>query len=193
MTLHTILAFSNAALCQTNPSTTAQTVNRDKDPQLQQTVKWLGLESRDAGQDFEKLRSNPHVAASLLVAQLHPILRKAYYPDHRTKDSQHVICCLRALRYLTGITFSAKTNEKLSDDEKQFLDFKTEMHDTNPEHKLHFFGVWMSRDAEFVAPEDTQKRIIDQWRKWQHDFGGTFQYSPTKKPSDAMDDWYWYG
>jgi hypothetical protein len=51
----------------------------------------------------------------------------------------------------------------------------------------------MSRDAEFVAPEDAQRAIIEQWKQWQHDFGGTLQYRPAKNPADAMDDWYWYG
>lgn len=159
---------------------------------IQEIVKGLGLNGAAVSGDFDTLATNPRFAVRMLIDQLHPIARKAYYPDHKTADSQHVIACLRALRYLTGVTFSAPTEEKLTDDEKQFLDFKHEMHDANPEHKIHFFGVWMSRNAEFVAPPDVQKKIIDLWRKWCHDHGATFQRS-MPKAKDCMDDWFWFG
>jgi hypothetical protein len=182
-----------SSLALVGPMAMAQAEKKQHDPLLQETVRNLGKQTKDVPQEFEKLQKDPHEAVALLVMELHPIVRKTYYPDHRTADSEHIICCLRALHYLTGITFSAKTNLKLNDDEKQFLDFKTQMHDANPDHKIHFFGVWMSRDAEFVAPTDAQRSIIDQWKKWQHNSGGTFQYIPTRKPADAMADWYWYG
>ena len=161
--------------------------------QVAKAAKTLGLEPENLGRDFETLAEHPREAVAMLVANLHPIARKAYYPGTKTTDSRHVIACLRALRYLTGKTFTAKTNARLTEDEKQFLDFNTEMHDVNPTHNIHFFGVWMSRDAEFVAPTDAQRKIILQWRRWQRTYGGTFHYVPAKRPLDVKDRWYWYG
>jgi hypothetical protein len=156
-------------------------------------VERLGSDKNEMVRDLEILAGNSQEAVSLLVAQLHPIQCKVYYPSTNSRSSRHVIGCLRALRYLTGLTFTAKTNSKLSDDQKQFLDFDKQMHDDNPKHDIHFFGVWMSRDAAFVAPLDAQRTIIDKWKQWLRTDGATFQYRPSKKPAECMDDWYWYG
>jgi hypothetical protein len=132
----------------------------------------------------------------LLVEQLHTLPRRTYFKTSKTAQSRHVIACLRALHYISGKTFSAATKANLSDDERQFLDFAKAMGDSNPGHALHFFGVWMSRDAEILAPLDVQKAIIEQWRTYA---GEIMQKPPAKlakppKPAaQAKDDWYWYG
>ena len=160
---------------------------------LEDVVTSLGTDEQKIGPDFQELVKDPHLSVALLIKELHPIERKAYFENKKTAESRHILYCLRALHYLTGNTFSAKTKFKLTDDEKQFLDFNTQMHDTNPSHTLHFFGVWMSRNADFVAPEDTQRMIIKMWKDWQKENGNTFQFKTSKKLMDAVDDWYWYG
>lgn len=167
--------------------------DKAQDIELSQMVKGLGLKDQEIAQQLDVLAATPHAAVAILVAQLRPIARKAYYPNKIPAEARHVISCLRALHYLTGITFSAKTKCSLTDDEKQFLDFDTQMHVANPEHKLHFFGVWMSRDADYVAPIDVQKSIIKQWQQWQAAQGNTFEHKPPKRAAESSDDWYWYG
>jgi hypothetical protein len=178
-----------------NQPSLAQKEKVGADMYLQELARNLGVRNKEmaalAG-DFDLFSSNSHLATKLLIEELHPIPRKAYYPSGKTDESRHVLNCLRALRYLTGKTFSATTKEKLTPDESQFLDFNTKMHAVNPGHRIHFFGVWMSRDAEFVAPLDAQQKIIDRWKKWQGEYGQTFVHS-SPRAKDCMDDWVWFG
>ncbi len=161
--------------------------------ELAGTVSRLGLNQSDPGAGFDLLEKSPHQAVELLVQELHPIKRGAYFENKKTEQSRHVLACLRALRYITGRSFSVPTRSKLSDDEKQFLDFDKEMHDNNPGHKIHFFGVWMSRDAEYVAPQDAQLAIIEKWKDFVRSEGKDFLYHPAASAKDSMDSWYWYG
>src|SRR5437016_2268719 len=80
------------------------------------------------------LATDPPKSVAFLTRELRTVPRGTYYPGKKSIEEQHVVACLRALRYLTGITFSAKTAAQLTDDEKQFLDFRNEMHDNNPTH-----------------------------------------------------------
>jgi len=160
---------------------------------IEKTVGHLGESAERLNDDLDKLELNPHKAVELLVGQLRVIPRRTYFEKNKTRESRHVIGCLRALRYLTGLTFSAKTNTVLSSDEKQFLDFKKEMRDANADHKLHFFSVWMSRNAEFVAPKDAQAQIIEHWKTWLRLHGATFNYKPAGTARDTMDHWFWFG
>lgn len=179
------------AACHSPPALSQTECGRDLT--LEQAIERLGMEHQDVDQEFQTFDKDPRRAVAMLVQQLHPIAAKAYFASRKTKQSEHIVWCLRALHYLTGMTFTAGTRHKLNDQAKQFLDFKDHMHDDNPDHKLHFFGVWMSRDAEFVAPLDTQRSIIAQWRQWQDKYGTNFQHVAAKKPSDTIDQWYWYG
>ncbi len=163
------------------------------DGQIAPLVKDLGVAHEDISKDLAVLQSRPHIAVRLLVLQLHTIPRKMYYERNKSKDVLHLIGCLRALHYLTGASFTATSATQLSDDEKQFLDFKLQMHDENPGHKLHFFGVWMSRNADCVAPEDTQRKIIQQWVEWQKTNGDSFEPPHSGDPAKFMDEWYWFG
>jgi hypothetical protein len=190
------VAFSllvvSLALIVFEPIAFSQT-NAGQNIDLAQVVKRLGANKDEVVHDFNVLNKDPHEAVALLVGQLHPIACRVYYPGKKTKQSEHVINCLRALHYLTGVYFTAKTSLPLTDDQRQFLDFKMRMRDDNPEHSLHFFSVWMSRDADYVAPQDAQKTIIGQWQRWNLQYGKTFNYSPSKDAAAAMDDWYWWG
>jgi hypothetical protein len=161
--------------------------------QIAPLVKDLGVAQEDISKDLAVLQSRPHIAVKLLVLQLHTIPRKMYYEQNKSKDVRHVIGCLRALHYLTGASFTATSAIKLSDDEKQFLDFRLQMHDENPGHQLHFFGVWMSRNADCFAPEDAQRKIIQQWVQWQDTNGESFEPPHSGDPAKFMDEWYWFG
>jgi hypothetical protein len=158
-----------------------------------QVVLELGTKSEDISNDLALLQEHPHQAVALLVAELHPIPRKMYYEKAKTKNSRHVISCLRALHYLTGLTFSAVSAARLTDDERQFLDFKDQMHDANPGHELHFFGVWMSRNADCLAPQDSQTKIIEQWRAWQSQNAESFRSPHSGNPANFMEQWFWFG
>lgn len=143
--------------------------------------------------DLQTLLGAPRESVQLLIAELHPVARKTYYPGKKPNDERHVVAVLHALRYLTGTTFSAKTKVKLTDDERQFLDFDKEMHDQNPSHQIHFFGVWMSRNADVFAPEDAQRAIILKWQHWLKTEENSFDSKPQKSPAASSEDWVWYG
>ncbi|MBS1992791.1 MAG: hypothetical protein JSS83_19875 [Cyanobacteria bacterium SZAS LIN-3] len=161
--------------------------------ELRRAAVEVGLKSEDPSAGFDLLAQDPHRSVALLVAELHPIARRTYFEGKKPTGERHVVGCLRALRYITGRTFVAATGSALSADEKQFLDFDQDMHDSNPSHKLHFFGVWMSRNADFVAPTDVQKAIIKSWRRFQETDGRTFNYKPRSSAANCIDDWFWYG
>jgi len=165
----------------------------NSDTKIEQIVKGLGNTHTDVTDDLAVLKTDQHAAVTFLVGELHPIPRKVYFERTKTKDARHIVSCLQALHYLTGLTFTAGTESRLTDDETQFLDFSNAMHDSNPDHRLHFFGIWMSRDAYFVAPVDAQHKIIDQWKQWQNQYGNSFQYIPSGTPKDSIDHWYWFG
>lgn|GEM_PF-2932708 len=164
----------------------------DADGKLRQAVQQLGL-SADASAGFDLLAQEPREAVSMLVSELHSIPRGHYTEGKKTPAEKHIVGCLRALHYLTGVTYSAPSRAKLTADEKQFLDFDKQMHDSNPDHKLHFFGVWMSRNADYLAPVDAQKEIIKAWRRFQATQGASFTYKPSRPAKDCMDDWFWFG
>jgi hypothetical protein len=198
--LLTALCLSGLALGIGSPIALAEPPASTSDDQIAQTVKQLTTSDENLDKlcaDLEKLAVAPRESVRLLIAELHPIPRKAYYPGKKPKDERHVVAVLHALRYLTGTTFSAKTKTKLStklwDDEEQFLDFNKQMHDENPSHEIHFFGVWMSRNADIFAPEDAQREIIRKWKHWLETDGKDFNAIPKKTPAASSEDWVWYG
>jgi hypothetical protein len=160
---------------------------------IQKYIKTLGVSEENISYALDLLATDPQQSTRLLIVELHPIPRKTYFEATKTPESKHVIACLRALHYLTGTTFSATSTAKLSDDEKQFLDFHNQMHDDNPGHALHFFGVWMSRNADIVAPTDAQRNIIKRWKLWGSQHGNTVNSVPSGKAAQKMDEWYWFG
>lgn len=97
--------------------------------------------------------------------------------------SLSVVWRLRALRLLTGcVDFRAPTNEKPTHPEeagRQFLE-------AGGRDRLPFFATWMSRDRVFLAPADTQRAIVEQWRTWYAVNGQGYAY----RPCESVDDWY---
>lgn len=187
MTLWIIVLLVHAALllCQSDAL--------GMEPRLPSTIKTLGVRAENISKDLDSLATDPQQSVRLLVAELHPIRRKTYFESKKTKECRHVIACLRALHYLAGFTFSSPSAETLTDDEKQFLDFRIRMHDENPGHALHFFGVWMSRNADIVAPADAQRNIIKQWHHWVTESGNSFNSAHSGTAAESMDEWFWFG
>lgn len=148
-----------------------QNESKNRDSLILKTIRHLG--ERDAKQDFEVFSRHPARSTELLVNSLRPTRRGKY--RHHPK----VIRQIRALRFLTGLDFKARTAYPLTDDEKHFLA-------QDEEGQVKFFGTWMSRDVVFVAPRDAQARIIKRWRDWFIESGKTHKYAA----DTPLDDWY---
>jgi len=83
---------------------------------------------------------------------------------------------------MTGLNFRASTARRHTHPEatgRQFLE-------REGRQRIPFFATWMSRDAVYLAPYDTQRSIVDQWRRWLAKEGSRFQYRAGQK----IDDWY---
>ena len=95
-----------------------------------------------------------------------------------------VIWSIRALRYLTGQEFRARTEHVFgnSDSEQTRKDLLT----SHGKRTVSFFAEWMSRGSIYVAPGDAQREIIRQWRAWHAAHGKTWQLGP----EPDFNDWY---
>lgn len=118
-------------------------------------------------EDFSVLRKNPAESCLLLLNELQVIsevsINGYFKNDIKYKKAMHIIDCIRALRALTGQKFYGKTTYRFNPEKDKdriswlFREYKD---------KVPFFANWMSRDSEFIAPEDAQVEIISQWKKW---------------------------
>lgn len=131
-----------------------------------------GLGAEDNEQRLKVLAEHPVRSAELLTGLLRPTRRGKY------RQHPRVVWHIRALRFLTGLDFKARTDGRLTADEKNFL--------IAEQRRVKFFGTWMSRDIVFVAPRDAQVRIIRQWRAWFARNGKTHTYVG----APPLDDWY---
>jgi len=152
---------------------------------LRDVVRTLGID--DSSEVYEKLtflETDPDSAAKYLVAELKPIRSVVRIPPEQAqeyKSEVHVIWCIRALRYLFGIEFTARTRHKFKPDEKERL---SEIRFGGGE--FAFFGVRMSHDVIYIAPVDTQVEIIREWNDW-------CAKTSHKVTSDRMKDFLdWY-
>lgn len=156
-----------------------------QDKEILHIVKTIGLE-KDISKiklEFAKLRQKPYESVGCLIGELRVLNEtKILYEDYeKYKDSIHVIWCLRALRYLTGLDFRAPTKYTLKDGaRKYFLSLKEK---TN----LPFFATTMAHETIYIAPKDTQAEIIRKWREWYLKEGTTFNY----KPIEDFDFWFY--
>jgi hypothetical protein len=110
--------------------------------------------------DIEKLYSNPHEAAQLLIKELHAIEVTNERSDemiNKNPASFHVIWCVRGLQFLTGQRFFGDTKETNSYRIQQF------QQTLNP---LPFYRDWMSREYIMIAPHDVQIQIINKWKEF---------------------------
>jgi hypothetical protein len=159
---------------------------------LATVVHELGSDENDI-ERIKFLGRAPAEAARLLVLELHPVEGVRVMADEqyatRWRDTEHVVWCLRALRSLTaGMEFRAKTSHKFGDtvierNRLQFIGGKQYAKDGT----VRFFGVWMSRDSLYLAPQDAQRKIVEMWKSWYESQGNGFAYTPFK---DDPDGWY---
>jgi len=133
------------------------------------------LSSQSLDHSLEVFYKNPQEATKLLIAELRPI-KRGRYPGGTHPQAVWIV---RALRSLTGLDFKATTHARLNDDEAHFLR-------ASAEGEVEFFGTWMSRDADWVAPKDAQVGIIKKWQEWYARSGHTYRYVNDRN----LDDWY---
>lgn len=135
----------------------------------------LNLRAETWDQSIEIFYSRPEEATKILISDLKPIKRERYPNGHHP----HAVLIVRALRSLTGVDFRATTAVDLSSDEAHFLDL-------DAKGEIKFFGTWMSRDADWVAPKDAQIAIIKKWQTWFALHGHGYKYVNDRD----FDDWY---
>jgi uncharacterized protein YfcZ (UPF0381/DUF406 family) len=134
---------------------------------------------------FNELSKKPVESVCYLINNLHTISQTEIRPEERQNnmEAMKVIWSIRALRYLTnGKDFTSETSyifNESEEDRKHFLTIFSEK-------DIPFFSVWMSRDIIYIAPEDVQIKIIEQWKRWYSENGKNFIY----KSSEVM-DWYY--
>ncbi|HEY9164686.1 MAG TPA: hypothetical protein VIS48_00845 [Candidatus Kryptonia bacterium] len=160
------------------PSTPAQ-------GQLTITVQSLGI--NDSSYVYNKLamlRNEPDSSIQLLIAELSPInsvTRISPEEYDRHLKEVHIIWCIRALRYLTGLDFTARTQHKFAKAEKERSYF---LRDKNGQ--VAFFADRMSHDVLYIAPPDAQSQIISKWKAWYRKHSGHVHLN---KKTD-FDNWY---
>jgi hypothetical protein len=143
------------------------------DAEIGEAIRDLASQSSD--HSFEVFYKNPEEATKLLIAALKPI-KRGHYPNGKRPQAVWIV---RALRSLTGLDFKAATRARLTDDEAHFLR-------ENEQDEVEFFGTWMSRDSDRVAPKDAQVAIIKKWQEWYARNGHTYNYVNDRE----LGDWY---
>lgn len=135
------------------------------DNEMSREVKSLGVDNRNDFQVVRRLARTPDEAVPLLIAELHPVRETRIPAGENPPDSEHVLWCIRALRYICdGKDFCAKTRHTFSDapqekNRKYWLYFR--------HHAcVSFFAMWPSRGTTYIAPQDAQNQIIVKWREW---------------------------
>lgn len=137
-------------------------------------IKLLGTQSYESKvlhnslNDFnilDSLYNYPSISIEFLIKELKPIknvvkITLEEYDNY--KYQTHIIWCIRALKYMTGLDFSANTKHIFTKNESEREYF---LHSTS-ESEVNFFGVRMSHDTIFIAPFDAQIKIIQKWKSW---------------------------
>ena len=176
--MKTLIACLSAVASVFFSGVSAEKANAD----IEAAVRRLGADTKI--EDLATLRVDPLLAVTLLVKQVRPISETKILRDERQlrPEEMRVIWSIRALRYLTGLDFTAKTQHRFQgsndEDRAQFLRLKN--------REVAFFGVWMSRDSIFIAPEDAQRVIVQKWKKWAKSDARNHKFRPPKD----IDQWY---
>jgi hypothetical protein len=141
---------------------------QDHSGKIEYLVKSLGIDDGDSlvYVKLDSLRYDPNLTIKLLIDELHPVkgIPKILSVDYdKYKMEIHVVWCIRALRYITGLDFISTTKYKFGNTESE----RTRSQFLHSEfNKVSFFGVWMSRNTIYFAPLDAQKAIILKWKNW---------------------------
>lgn len=133
------------------------------------------LSSQSLRDSLEVFYKNPQEATKLLIAEVRPT-KRGRYPGG---EHPQAVWIVRALRSLTRLDFTAVTRARLNGDETHFLR-------VNSAGEVEFFGTWMSRDSDWVAPKDAQVAIIKKWQEWYARSGRTYGYVNDRD----LDNWY---
>ena len=135
-----------------------------------------------------QLANAPELAISPLIQQLHPIYGDRILASQKRPDAEHVLWCIRALRYLCGgQDFCAQTkhvfgNSELERNRKYWL---YDRHHTC----VSFFAMWPSRGSVYIAPADAQQEIIHKWAAWLKQNSTSLHCTPLQNPQP--DQWLW--
>jgi hypothetical protein len=158
--------------------------SRASDGEAENVIKKLGPQTMP--EDLNALANNPIEFAGLLINEL------AIVPENKilagdqsaNKKAMHIIWCIRALRSMTGLDFTAPTGNRFSKrvDEQT----RNDLLKRPASDDVRFFAVWMSRDSIYVAPADAQEKIIKRWKEWYARNGQSHRYT-TNSP---LSDWY---
>jgi len=154
---------------------------------VREQVERLGMGDDDF-RIVASLAETPQLSVRVLTDELHPVKNVRILASEKDLGAEHILWCIRALRYLTGgKDFCGKTahtfgNSELERDRKYWLYFR---------HKtcISFFAMWPSRGSEYIAPEDAQNEIIKKWKDWFEKDGLSFDYRPLHNPKP--EDWAW--
>lgn len=149
----------------------------------------ISLGRKDSSSDnldsLKCLMTDPANAAQLLIKQLHVVSEKTITPENQSQheEAMHVVWSLRALRYITGgLDFEGATSYS-----KSTLGLpRWHLLTIRNQRKLTFFGTRMSHDTVYIAPQDVQSSVIQQWQRWYIANGRNFKY----KPADSSMEWY---
>jgi hypothetical protein len=154
---------------------------------IAEEIRQLGTGGDDA-KIVAKLAETPQLSTKLLIEELHPVKEARILASEKKPDVEHVLWCIRALRFLTGgKDFCGKTahqfgKSELERNRKYWVNFKYKK-------CASFFAMWPSRGSEYIAPEDAQKEIIDKWKGWFAKDGSSFDYKPLHDPKPEA--WLW--
>jgi hypothetical protein len=182
------LAFSLLIALFIVPSVLAQSNPAQDGPTLEQRVARLGAHGNDDAGDVKQLAEDPGASAKLLIAGLHTVPDSEGSAKAAKPSIEHVLWLIRGLRYITGgLDFCAQSEHAFGNSEEE----KNRQYWLTFHHKqcLTFFGYWMSRDRTYIAPEDVQKNIIDQWKHWYATSGASYDYKPLRNP--PPEKWLW--
>jgi len=112
-------------------------------------------------------RLEPNCACRCLAAELE-VINETHIPGYAKEEpkyakAMHVLTCLRMLQALTGQKFYAGTEYRFDlvrDKDRSYWLLK------GHKDEVPFFANWMSRDSDFIAPVDAQRKIIEKWKNW---------------------------
>lgn len=154
--------------------------------EVEDIVKELGR-SENSIDKVKELSQHSEQAIPLLIEELRPLKEARILSEENKPEAEHVLWCIRALRFLTGgVDFCATTTHRFAENDieknrKYWLQFR---------HGkcLTFFALWPSRVSTYIAPLDVQEKIIGKWKAW---YKGEAKppYKPLKDPKP--EEWLW--
>ncbi len=126
--------------------------------------------------DWALFRAHPQRTVDLVLPTLKPVRRGL------SLGAPNMVWRVRVLQRLTGLAFEARTNKKLSAEERESL-----LPDSLG--RVPFAGEKAKLGMTWIAPPDAQKAIIAQWRMWW-DSDTKKPELPIKKHDDDRTWWY---